>query len=61
LARDGRLDALAIAVGYWVEAMAQDVDKAMGDEKARRLDDELGKFTQHVFSDIPKERRWMDV
>jgi hypothetical protein len=41
--------------------MARDVDKAMDDEKQRRLDEELRKFTEHVFSDIPKERRWMDV
>jgi hypothetical protein len=61
LAQDDRLDSLAIAVGYWVEAMARDVDKAMGDEKQRRLDEELRKFTEYVFSDIPKERCWMDV
>ena len=29
LAHDDRLDSLAMAVGYWVEQMGQDVDKRM--------------------------------
>ncbi|MBK8191345.1 MAG: hypothetical protein IPK79_12955 [Vampirovibrionales bacterium] len=61
LAQDDRLDALAIAVGYWVEAMARDVDKAMSDEKERRLKEALENFMSNVFGDKPKHDRWMDV
>jgi hypothetical protein len=48
LAQDDRLDALAIAVNYWVEQMARDVDKAIEDEKEQRLKDALDNFTSHV-------------
>lgn len=61
LAQDDRLDALAIAVGYWVEAMARDVDKAMSDEKERRIESALQSFMDHVLGGRPKEQRWMDV
>jgi hypothetical protein len=61
LAQDDRLDALAIAVGYWVEAMARDVDKAMSDEKERRLKEALENFMGHVLGEQPKSERWMDV
>jgi len=53
---DDRIDALALAVGHWVEAMARDVDKAADDareeileEEARRLDDWSlrGNFNSH--------------
>jgi hypothetical protein len=59
LAQDDRLDALAIAVGYWVEAMARDVDRAMGDEKERRLDEELRHFMNHVMGNKPDNDSWM--
>ena len=61
LAQDDRLDALAIAVGYWVEAMARDVDKAMSDEKERRLKEALENFMGNVFGGQAKHDRWMDV
>jgi hypothetical protein len=61
LAQDDRLDALAIAVGYWVEAMARDVDKAMNDEKERHLKEALENFMDHVLGGMPKAQRWMDV
>jgi hypothetical protein len=61
LDQDDRMDALAIAVGYWVQAMARDVDKAMGDEKERRLDAELKRFMDHVLGGKPIEQIWMDL
>jgi hypothetical protein len=61
LAQDDRLDALAIAVGYWVEAMARDVDKAMQETKEQKLKDALHQFMDHVLGGAPKEQRWMDV
>lgn len=44
LKHDDRLDALAIAVNYWVERMAQDENKGIATEKQARLDAELKSF-----------------
>jgi hypothetical protein len=44
LAHDDRLDALAIAVAYWVEQMAADVNKNMYDRKNELLNKELETF-----------------
>ena len=44
LAHDDRLDALSMAVAYWVEQMAADVDRAMNDRYEDLLDDTLEKF-----------------
>lgn len=46
LKHDDRLDALAIAVNYWTEQMAQDELRGMEDIHARKLDEELDKFMQ---------------
>ena len=50
---DDRLDALSIAVNYWVEQMAADADKKIVERKNENLDLELEKFMAHV---IGKER-----
>jgi hypothetical protein len=44
ISHDDRLDALAIAVNYWVEQMAQDVDRMMDNRKEDILKEELMKF-----------------
>lgn len=44
LRKDDRLDALAIAVAYWVEQMSQDIDQQAEDERMRLLDEELVRF-----------------
>ena len=49
LKHDDRLDALAIAVNYWREHMAQDVKKAMAIRKQRAIEDELRDFHNHAF------------
>jgi hypothetical protein len=54
-----RLDVLAMAVAYWVEQMARDVDMAIADEKARRLDAALQDFMGHVLGYTPKSDTWM--
>lgn len=46
LKHDDRLDALAIAVAYWTERMAQDENKGISAEKTRRLDEELRTFVE---------------
>ena len=45
LVQDDRLDALAIAVAYWVEQMAQNVNTKMNDRKNELINDELQRFT----------------
>ena len=49
LANDDRLSALAIAVGYWVEHMARDTEKAAGDHKQQLLEDSLRDFANTAF------------
>jgi Holliday junction resolvasome RuvABC endonuclease subunit len=44
LKHDDRLDALAIAVAYWTERMAQDADKGVANEREKLLDKELEDF-----------------
>lgn len=61
LAQDDRLDALSIAVNYWVEQMARDVDKSIEDEKERRLKTALETFMNHVMGSKPKEDTWMEL
>jgi hypothetical protein len=45
LVHDDRLDALSIAVGYWVQQMAADVNQSMIDRQQELLEEELTKFT----------------
>lgn len=59
LAHDDRLDALSMAVGYWSERMAQDVDKRMNERKSKILDKELRKFLEHTIGRRPKPMTWM--
>lgn len=44
LSHDDRLDALSMAVAYWVEQMAADAANEMADRKQKLLDDELERF-----------------
>ena len=48
LAHDDRLDVLAMAVQYWVDQMAADVDAAMDERKNELLDIELDKFMSGI-------------
>lgn len=59
LVHDDRLDALAMAVAYWVEHMARDNNKAAEDLRARATDEELKKFMQHVVGHKPRAQTWM--
>ena len=49
LIHDDRLDALSIAITYWVEHMARDTERAADDHKAELLRKELESFADHVF------------
>lgn len=48
LKHDDRLDALAIAVAYHIENMAQDADRGIAHEKQTLLDKELERFMNHA-------------
>ena len=49
ITHDDRLDALSIAIAYWVEQMAQDAEVKMQDRKSELLDAELEKFKDAYF------------
>jgi hypothetical protein len=48
LAHDDRLDALSMAIAYWVEQMASDADKAIYDRKEEMLMDTLERFSTNT-------------
>lgn len=48
LAKDDRLDALAIAVGYWVQAMDKDTEKTIQEHREAALMGELDRFMEGV-------------
>ena len=56
LQHDDRLDALAIAVAYWVEQMAQDTNKAFQKHQDKLLKAELKDFAKNVFGPRKKRR-----
>jgi hypothetical protein len=58
---DDRLDALSIAVSYWIESMARDVDKSVDSYKEDMLMKELTEFSQHVFGTPQKDLLWADT
>ena len=61
LATDDRLDALAIAVGYWTEQVAQGVDDAVKSQKEALLDLELEKFLEHTTGGAKKSEGFSSV
>lgn len=48
LVNDDRIEALSGAVGHWVGAMAQDVEKAVSDAREGLLREELDRFMESV-------------
>ena len=59
LIHDDRLDALSIAINYWVEQMNQDVDNNILSRKQELLDEELTKFTDSFYKRTLKGSRAM--
>lgn len=57
LTQDDRLDALSIAVAYWVEHMSRDTVKAVEQHREKLLIAELTKFKKNVFGVKQKEQR----
>jgi len=62
LAHDDRLDAVSIAVAYWVQAMARDVHKAHQEYRQEKLDLELDKFMETAIGKgRAKHDTWLDL
>jgi len=59
LAYDDRLDVLSMAVGFWVEQMAQDANRKMMIRKEEVLDRELERFMEHAVGRKPGGTTWM--
>jgi hypothetical protein len=60
LVRDDRLDALAMAVSYWVEQMASHTESAVKDHRQKLLDIELEKFMEHATGRKPQLSGWLN-
>lgn len=60
IVHDDRLDALAIAVNYWVETMGRDNNKASRDIKDAATNKELKKFMSQVLGVKPKGNSWLN-
>ena len=64
LVHDDRIDVLSMAVAYWVEQMAADVDKEIKVRKDKLLDEELERFMEHAIGKDryqPENITWMQV
>jgi len=53
LKHDDRLDALAIACAYWVQAVAQDADKGIKTARQKALEADLKRHMQHALGGKP--------
>ena len=58
ITHDDRLDALAMAVGYWSESMARDTGKAAQAIKDKALELELKKFMNGILGQPEKKQKW---
>ena len=61
---NNRLDALAIAVKYWVDQMAADADVKIQDRRDELFDMEIQKFVEGTVGSQGVEKRsltWMKV
>mgnify|MGYP003319937082 FL=1 len=61
LIHDDRLDALSIAVNYWVETLDRDIQDAVRDHKRELLDRELEKFMQSSVGRKPQSENWISL
>ncbi len=61
LAKDDRLDAVAMAVAYWTEHMARDADKAHEQHMEKLREEELRKFMSNFGKDRNRDNLWVRV
>jgi hypothetical protein len=55
LSQDDRLDALAMAVAYWVQHMAADRDKLVAKSREKAMEKELKRFMEHALGPSPRK------
>lgn len=60
LVRDDRLDALAMAVAYWLDYMSQDTRRAQEEQLDRLREEALGSFMEHAIGRSPSPESWFD-
>lgn len=58
LAKDDRIDALAMAVAYWVETMDKDTQKVLDEHREELFKKELRDHQEHIFGLAPAEDSW---
>ena len=61
LIHDDRLDALAIAVNYWVELMGKDAEQAITDRHNEWLTEELAKHEASCLGHRVEDPTWFDM
>lgn len=61
LKHDDRLDALSMAVSYWVENMAQDADRGVARERADAMDKEIESFLENSIGRKPGNMNWNPI
>jgi hypothetical protein len=59
LRHDDRLDALQMAVGYWVDAMAKDTDVQIRQAAESRREKALETFMEHTVGHTPSRTSWI--
>ena len=58
LAKDDRLDALAMAVAYWSKALAVETEKVVQRKRDEMMQAELERYMAHAISHKPKGRMY---
>ena len=58
LAKDDRIDVLAMAVAYWVEQMDKDVQEALKEHRESLLEAELARFAEQVLGGGSSRTSW---
>lgn len=61
ISKDDRVDALAIAVAYWVEQMDRDVTMIESDWRTEQLDNDLAKFMETAIGVKMRGPNWTNV
>jgi len=58
LAKDDRLDALAMAVAYWSKALAVETEKVVQRKRDEMMQAELERYMAHAIGHKPKGRMY---
>ena len=61
LIHDDRLDALSIAVAYWIETLDRDINQAVNDHRQELLDIELDKFLETSIGKKTNSDNWTNL